>query len=362
MRKICLIFLITFCTAFAQVSALRIKDLARVEGVDENHLTGIGLVVGLAGTGDSRSTVFTSQMLANILSAHGLDADGQVRSRNIAAVSVTASLPPFAKAGDKIDLVVSSLGDARSLVGGVLLATSLFAADGQQYALGQGPLVVGGFSASGRSSSVSRNHLTVGRIPGGGTVLRDLENPIPQGEPLRLVLRDPDFTTAVRISQRINDLFPAAAKPVDAQTVECTIPEAFRGQPVDFISQIEQLPVVPDQAAKIVVDERTGAIVIGGHVAIGEAAVSHGGITVRISSKPFISQPQPFSRGTTAIQRDEQLELEEQGGPLVYLPATTNVEELVSALNSIGAGPRELIAILQALKAAGALWGELIIL
>ena len=338
MRKICLIFLITFCTAFAQVSALRIKDLARVEGVDENHLTGIGLVVGLAGTGDSRSTVFTSQMLANILSAHGLDADGQVRSRNIAAVSVTASLPPFAKAGDKIDLVVSSLGDARSLVGGVLLATSLFAADGQQYALGQGPLVVGGFSASGRSSSVSRNHLTVGRIPGGGTVLRDLENPIPQGEPLRLVLRDPDFTTAVRISQRINDLFPAAAKPVDAQTVECTIPEAFRGQPVDFISQIEQLPVVPDQAAKIVVDERTGAIVIGGHVAIGRLQSPTGNYSSHFQ--------QTFHFPTSAFQprhscgRGMNSWSWRNGRSLVYLPATTNVEELVSALNSIGAGPR----------------------
>jgi flagellar P-ring protein precursor FlgI len=362
MRKLWLIMLLVVCTALAQGSQLRIKDLARVEGVDENPLTGIGLVVGLSGTGDSRSTVFTNQMLANTLSSHGLDAEGQIRSRNVAAVTITASLPPFAKPGDKIDLVISSVGDARSLAGGVLLASELLAADGQRTALGQGSVLVGGYSAGARGSSVSKNHLTAGRVPGGGTVIRSLENPLPADAPLRFILNESDFTTAVRIADCINSVWPGIAEPVDGQTVECTLPDRLAGQSVAFISQAEQLPVVPDQAAKVVVDERTGAIVIGGNVVIGEAAVAHGGITVRISSKAIVSQPPSFSRGDTVVGEQSDLQLEENQGPLVYLPATASVEELVSALNQVGAGPRELISILQALKAAGALWGELIVL
>lgn len=364
MKKRWLTFLLLAlaCSAFAQGPAMRIKDLVRVEGADENPLTGIGLVVGLSGSGDSRSTVFTGQMLANMLSSLGLDAEGQLRSRNVAAVTVTASLPPFARTGDRIDLVVSSLGDARSLQGGVLLATNLMAADGQYYALGQGSVVVGGYSTGGRASSVSKNHLTVGRIPQGGTVLRGIGNTLPKDEPLRFILKDGDFTTAVRISERINSVWPAVAVAIDDQTVECELPAAFAGHPIAFISQVEQLPVVPDQVAKVVIDERTGAIVIGGNVAIGEAAVAHGGLTVRIGNKAFVSQPPPLSGGTTVVGREEELEVEEAQGPLVYLPKTSTVEELVAALNAVGAGPRELISILQALKAAGALWGELVVL
>lgn len=364
MRKIYLTLLILAlaCAVFAQGPAMRIKDLVRVEGVDENPLTGIGLVVGLAGSGDSRSTVFTAQMLTNMLSALGLDAEGQLRSKNVAAVTVTASLPPFAKAGDRIDLLVSSLGDARSLQGGVLLVTNLMAADGQYYALGQGSVVVGGYSTGGRASSLSKNHLTVGRVPNGGTVIRGLDNALPADQPLRFILKDRDFTTAMRISQRINSIWPAVANPIDDQTVECQLPASFQGQPIAFISQVEQLPVIPDQAAKVVIDERTGAVVIGGNVAIGEAAVAHGGLTVRIGSKKFVSQPPPFSGGKTVTGEDQKLRVEEGKGSLVYLPTTSTVEELAEALNSVGAGPRELISILQALKAAGALWGELVIL
>ena len=364
MRKVYITFLILVlaCCGFAQNPQMRIKDLVRVEGADENPLTGLGLVVGLAGSGDSRSSVFTGQMLANMLASLGLDAESQLRSRNVAAVTVTALLPSFARAGDKIDLVVSSLGDARSLQGGVLLATNLMAADGADYALGQGSVVVGGYSTGGRGSIVSKNHLTVGRVPGGGTVIRGLDNTLPSDEPLRFILKAGDFTTAMRISQRINSVWPAVAVALDDQTVECQLPAAYAQNPTAFISQVEQLAVVPDQAAKVVVDERTGAIVIGGNVVIGEAAVAHGGLTVRIGRKAFVSQPPPLSGGVTVVGEDEQVEVAESGGPLVYLPTTSSVEELAQALNSVGAGPRELISILQALKVAGALWGELVVL
>lgn len=362
MKRGWIFFLLLTLAVSAASQPMRIKDLVRVEGADANPLTGIGLVVGLAGSGDSRSQVFTAQMLNNMLSSLGLDPQGQIKSRNVAAVSVTASLPPFAKAGDKLDLVVSSLGDAKSLQGGVLLATNLVAVDGSTWALAQGSVVVGGYSAGGRGSSVSKNHLTVGRVPGGGTVLQDLDNDFSPEEPLHFILKAGDFTTALRISEEINRVWPQIAVPLDDQTIRCQLPPAYSYNPVAFIAQVEQLVVVPDQAAKIVIDERTGAIVIGGDVKLGEAAVSHGGLTVRIDRRPFVSQPPPLSGGSTVVGEEQQVDVAEEKGPLVYLPSTSSVEELAAALNAVGAGPRELISVLQALKAAGALWGELVVL
>jgi len=340
---------------------VRIKDLADVEGVRSNQLVGLGLVMGLQGTGD-RSAMAT-QMIRNMMSQFGIAVnDKAVRSRNVAVVTLTAELSAFARPGQTIDVTASAMGDAKSLQGGTLLQTPLRAADGGVYAVAQGPLVVGGFATEGAAGGVTKNIVTVGRIPGGAIVERDVPTYFTAGRQINLLLRNPDFTTSERMAAAINAAFGAVAFPVDAGRVAVNLPSGYESSPATFISRIEVLSLQPDTAARVVVNERTGTVVMGGDVRIGTVAVAHGNLTVRVSENPEVVQPAPFSRGTTAVQPRTDINPEEQSAQFVTLKSTSTVEELVDALNSVGASPRDVIAILQAIKEAGALHGELVVM
>ena len=340
---------------------VRIKDLATIEGVRSNQLVGMGLVVGLQGTGDRGGTAM--QMMSNMTKQFGILMDPrQIRSRNIAVVSVTATLPPFALPGQNADVLVSTLGDAKSLQGGVLLQTALKGANGQTYAVAQGPLTLGGFDGgSAGGSSVRRNITTVARIPDGGIVEQGVPMNFSQGGQMNLLLRRPDFTTAQRIASALNAKFGNVATPVDGGRVEVTLPESLRNSPSSFIASIEGLTIRPDTVARVVINERTGTVVMGGRVTIGAAAVSHGNLTVRIDKMTGVSQPGILSGGTTKKVTNDTVGVEEGTGQILTLPTSSTVEDLAAALNVVGASPRDLIPILQALNEAGALHGELII-
>ena len=356
--------------AFAQVAVspelpeVRVKDIARLEPVRDNQLTGLGLVVGLDGTGDSRSSVASVQMVANMLERFGLTVtDDELRLRNVAAVMVTATLPAFARPGDRIDATVSSIGDARSLQGGYLLMTPLVAANGEVYAVAEGPVSIGGFNVRAGSASVQRNHPVVGTIPGGAIVERTV--PISLGEDgwLTWVLQDPDFSTANRVAEAINERFgEGTAIALDRSAVQVRIPDALRSNPVPFIAMVDELTVRPDAVAQVVVNERTGTIVVGHNVRIATVAVAHGGISVRIEQREVVSQPPSFSEGETVVTRETTIEVEEGSGNLMVLESGSSVQQLVQALNSVGASPRDVIAILQAIEAAGALYGKLVVI
>lgn len=340
---------------------VRIKDLATIEGVRSNQLVGMGLVVGLQGTGDRGGTAM--QMMSNMTKQFGILMDPrQIRSRNIAVVSVTATLPPFALPGQNADVLVSTLGDAKSLQGGVLLQTALKGANGQTYAVAQGPLTLGGFDGgSAGGSSVRRNITTVARIPDGGIVEQGVPMNFSQGGQMNLLLRRPDFTTAQRIASALNAKFGNVASPVDGGRVEVTLPESLRNSPSSFIASMEGLTIRPDTVARVVINERTGTVVMGGRVTIGAAAVSHGSLTVRIDKMTGVSQPGILSGGTTKKVTNDTVGIEEGTGQILTLPTSSTVEDLAAALNVVGASPRDLIPILQALNEAGALHGELII-
>lgn len=360
-------FLLLFFTAAPVFAAdplqpmVRIKDLATVEGVRSNQLVGMGLVVGLQGTGDRGGTAM--QMMSNMTKQFGVLMDPrQIRSRNIAVVSVTATLPPFALPGQNADVLVSTLGDAKSLQGGVLLQTALKGANGQTYAVAQGPLTLGGFDGgSAGGSQVRRNITTVARIPDGGIVEQGVPMNFSQGGQMNLLLRRPDFTTAQRIAAALNAKFGNVAHPVDGGRVEVTLPESLRNSPSSFIASIEGLTIRPDTVARVVINERTGTVVMGGRVTIGAAAVSHGNLTVRIDKTTGVSQPGALSGGTTKKVTNSTVGVEEGTGQILTLPTSSTVEDLAAALNVVGATPRDLIPILQALNEAGALHGELII-
>ena len=338
---------------------MRVKDIARVDGVRSNQLVGLGLVVGLAGTGDSSGA--SLQMVANMLERFGLTiAESELRSRNAAAVTVTAELPPFARPGDTIDVTVSSLGSARSLAGGFLLQTPLQAGDGQVYAVAQGAVSIGGFEASAGGSSAARNHATVGRIPSGAIVEGRVISEIGADGRITWLLHQPDFTTASRVATAINaELGDNLAQAIDGSAVEVVIPSRYQESLVDFITLMEELPVATDSMARVVINERTGTVVIGHRVRLATVAVSHGGLTVRVGTEDVVSQPPPFSDGETVVTRQTRLQVEEEPGQLAVLPTGASVEDLVNALNAVGASPRDVIAILQAIKEAGALYGEL---
>ncbi|MGI6038572.1 MAG: flagellar basal body P-ring protein FlgI [Limnochordia bacterium] len=340
---------------------VRIKDIARVQGVRDNQLVGLGLVVGLNGTGDGRGAVANIQMVVNMLENFGITVDAdQLRVRNIAAVMVTATLPTDVRAGDNLDVTVSSLGDARSLQGGFLLQTPLEAANGRVYAVAQGPISIGGFEVSGGGASASRNHATVGRIPAGAIVEREVPSTVTDGQELTLVLHQPDFTTAARIADAIQGrLGRGTARALDRSAVLVQIPEPYQNDIVSLISTLEELQVQPDAAAKVVINERTGTVVMGHHVRIAAVAVAHGGLRVRITPELEVHQPPPFSSGETVVGAMPQLEVEEEEGALALIPTTTSVDDLVQALNTMGVTPRDIISILQAIDAAGALYGEL---
>jgi flagellar P-ring protein precursor FlgI len=342
----------------------RIKDIADFEGVRENQLVGYGLVVGLPGTGDSlRNSPFTRQSLAAMLERLGVNAaEGNLNTRNVAAVMVTANLPPFASQGSRIDVSVSALGDARSLAGGHLLVTPLIGADQQVYAVAQGPIAIGGFSASGASgSSVTRGVPTAGRIPSGALVEREIGFDIANQTELRLALRNPDFTTARRIADAINvALGGEIARALNPGAVVLRRPADYAGDMVALVGRIESLEVAVDSPARIVIDESSGIVVMGENVKVSTVAIAQGNLTITITEDPFVSQPEPFSRGgETVVAPSTGVEVEEDDGGLVMVPGGVSLRQLVNGLNALGVSPRDMIAILQALKTAGAIQAEI---
>lgn len=341
---------------------VRIKDIARLQGVRDNQLVGMGLVVGLEGGGDGRGAQANVQMVANMLVRFGIRVDqNTLRLRNAAAVIVTAELPPFYRAGDRLDVTVSSFGDARNLQGGFLLQTPLQAGNGEVYAVAQGPVSIGGFNVRAGGSGVQRNHAVVGRVPGGAIVERDSPSPRIQGqERLIWLLHSPDFTTAARMTEAINESFGLdIARAWDAGAVEVAVPVEFRNREVEFIAQVQGLSIVPDSPARVVINERTGTVVMGHHVRISTVAVAHGNLTVRIRPQVDVVQPPPFSGGDTVVVEQDVIDVEEAMGQVTLLQGGATVEQVVQTLNAIGVSPRDMITILQAIKASGALFGEL---
>ena len=346
--------------AAPSLASSRIKDIAKVQGVRANQLVGYGLVVGLAGTGDTTKSLETMQSIANMLKSFGVTVStSQLQSKNVAAVMVTAQLPPFVKPGDTIDITVSSFGDAKGLQGGTLVQTPLKAANGQIYAVAQGAVSTGGFSAGRGGSSQQKNFPTVGTTPNGAIVERDVPTQLSSNGTISLALTHPDFTTASRISEAVNSRFGYISLARDPGTVDITVPQEYRGDLISFVSAVEELPIVPDSIAKVVINERTGTIVMGSNVTIDEIAVAQGGLSIRISKTQDISQPPPFSNGTTTTSENTKVDVEEDKANVLLLPATASVGDVVNALNAIGATPRDIIAILQAMKAAGALHADL---
>ncbi|HET9230717.1 MAG TPA: flagellar basal body P-ring protein FlgI [Vitreimonas sp.] len=342
----------------------RIKDIADFEGVRENQLVGYGLVVGLAGTGDSlRNSPFTRQSLAAMLERLGVNAsEGNLNTRNVAAVMVTANLPPFSSQGSRIDVTVSALGDARSLAGGQLLVTPLMGADQQVYAVAQGPLAIGGFAASGQTgTSVTRGVPTAGRIASGALVEREIHFDIAAQQELRLALRNPDFTTARRIADSINTtLGVEAAWAANPGSIVLRRPASYAGDMVSLVGRIENLEVEVDTPARIVIDESSGIVVMGENVKVSTVAIAQGNLTISISEDPFVSQPAPFNhRGETVVVPSTGVEVEEEDGGLVVVPGGVPLRQLVNGLNALGVTPRDMISILQALKAAGAIQAEI---
>jgi flagellar P-ring protein FlgI len=340
----------------------RIKDLANIEGVRQNQLIGYGLVVGLNGTGDTLNNIpFTRQSLQAMLERLGVNVRGaQMRTGNVAAVMVTANLPAFATQGTRMDVTVSALGDSKSLQGGTLLVTPLLGADGNVYAVAQGSLAISGFQAEGDAAKIVRGVPTVGRISNGAIIEREIEFALNKLGQLRLALRNPDFTTAKRIASAINDFIGSpAAEPLDPSTVQITIPKTFEGNVIALLTEVEQLQIEPDLAAKVIIDERSGIIVMGRDVRVSTVAVAQGNLTVTISETPVVSQPQPFSRGETRVAPRTRVGVQEDGKKLALVKEGVSLQQLVDGLNSLGIGPRDLISILQAIKAAGAIQADI---
>lgn len=351
--------------ALAQpAAASRIKDIADFEGVRENQLVGYGLVVGLNGTGDDLdSAVFTRESLIGMLDRLGVNARNEdLDTDNVAAVMVTAALPGFARQGTGLDVNISALGDADSLLGGTLLVTPMVGADGEVYAVAQGPVAIGGFSAQGQAGSVTKGVPTSGRIANGAIVEREIGFQMAAMHTVKISLRNPDFTTARRIADAVNRfLNQPAAQPLDPGTVRLLVPESYRNNAVALLTDIEQLPVDPDQIARVVIDEQSGIIVMGENVRISTVAVAQGNLTIRVTETPQVSQPAPFSNtGTTTTVPRTDIEVdEESGNRLAVLPAGISLQELVNSLNALGVGPRDMISILQSIKAAGALQADI---
>ena len=353
-----------FLLASGQAAASsRIKDIADFEGVRENQLVGYGLVVGLNGTGDNiKSINFAKESLISMLDQLGINArDGQLKSKNIAAVMVTASLPPFARQGSRIDVMVSAMGDAKSLQGGTLIATPLSGANGEVYAVAQGQIATGSVSAQGNNASVTRGVPTSGRIANGAIIENEIDFALDSLKNILIAQRNPDFTTARRISDAINAMLgQPASKALDPATVDLQIPQEYEDKVVDLMTKVEQLQVQPDQLAKVVIDESSGIIVIGKDVKINRLAIAQGNLTIKISEIPMVSQPLPFSNGTTVTQNVTAIDVnEEVNSRLSVLDTGVNLQELVDGLNALGVTPRDLISILQAVKASGALQADI---
>jgi flagellar P-ring protein precursor FlgI len=386
------IFFILVCSMVSYAWAARLKDIATFKGIRSNQLLGYGLVVGLNGTGDGRTTEFTVRTIVNMLERMGIhipsDRVTQIRLKNVAAAIVTASLPPFPRSGNKIDVHVSSLGDATSLGGGTLLLTPLKGPDQQVYALAQGPVVTGGFAVSGASGSgVQKNHPTVGIISRGALIEKEIPFSLEGKKELDLSLFNPDFTTAEKVKETINRFMGGPySKCMDSGTIKIGIPGPNQNNVAEWIASIERLEVVPDSVAKVVLNEKTGTVVLGENVRISTVAVAHGNLSIQIKEKLNVSQPLPFAPappagtppitvapregtgaivspgGATVITPESSVTVKEEGGSILMVPSGTNLGDVVRALNAIGATPRDLISILQNIKAAGALQADLEIL
>lgn len=351
--------------ALAQSKPVQVKDIAKVQGVTGNQLVGYGVVVGLQGTGDSTSVIFTSQTIQNILQSFGLSvAQNAVRTRDVAAVIVTATLPPFAHSGDNIDVTVSQMGDATSLQGGTLVLTELRAANNLVYATAQGPVSVGGFLAGANNSGVAQNFTGAGRIPNGGVIARDMITPLQTDQSgFNYVLTTPDYKTAANLAAVLNGHFGArTAVAMDAETVHVNLPPAYVGNPVQFLADASDLTFGQDERAKVVMNERTGTIVFGGDIKLAPCAIAHGDLTITITTQNQVVQPNPLANGATAQQSNSQVRASQHGKQLTFIAGAATLGSVVRALNTLGVSPRDLIAIVQALRASGSLQADLEIL
>src|SRR6202048_3394836 len=361
-RTACAALMALALSALSAGATSRIKDLANIEGVRQNQLIGYALVVGLAGTGDTLNNIpFTKQSLQAMLERMGVNIRGAtIRTGNVAAVMVTGNLPAFGTQGTRMDVTVSALGDAKNLQGGTLLVTPLLGADGNVYAVAQGSVAVSGFQAEGEAAKIVRGVPTVGRIANGAIIEREIEFALNRLPNVRLALRNADFTTAKRIAAAVNDFLGVkTAEPIDPATVQIAVPPEFKGNVVAFLTEIEQLQVEPDLAAKIVIDERSGIIVMGRDVRVATVAVAQGNLTVTISESPQVSQPNPLSRGRTVVTPNSSVKVTEDGKKFALVKDGVSLQQLVDGLNGLGIGPRDLIGILQAIKAAGAIQADI---
>ncbi len=351
---------VLLATAARPANQTRLKELVTIEGARDNQLMGYGLVVGLAGTGDRQQSIFPAQSLANLLERMGLTVNASaIQVKNTAAVMVTGVLPPYAQSGSHLDITISAMADAKSLQGGVLLMTNLHAADGQTYAVAQGPLVLGGFAVSGANgTSSSQNHPTVGRIPNGAIIERNAPS-LNVGKSVRLQLERADFATATRVVAVLNKHFGDIAHAENAGLVTVSLPDSYQARATEFVAELEALTVETDRTAAIVVNERTGTIIMGKDVQIAPVAIMQGNLNVEIQTTANVSQPAPLSQGTTQVTQQSTVNAKQEPSRNLILKEGATVEELVRALTSIGSTPRDIISILQNLKDAGALEAEL---
>ena len=355
----------------AAASEVRIKDIARIQGFTDNQLVGYGLVFGLSGTGDGNQILFTAQAISNMLNAQGIRHERtDIRTRNTASVMVTASLPPFAKPGSKIDINISAIGDATSLAGGTLLLTPMRAPNGEVYATAQGQVLVGGFAAGGGGGTgVAQNVPTAGIVPAGGIVQREVASNLMTRTSLTLVLNQYDFTTSSRVAEAVNARFGSPiARSRDGAAIDVIVPSAYHGNVIDFISRVEGIKVDTDERAIVAINEKTGTVVIGKDVRISTCAIAHGNLTISVSTDYLVSQPAPLSEGETVVVPDQEVTATEDtttgttGEAVMMLPEGVNIGEIVSALNALGVTPRDVISIIQAMKAQGALKAEIKVL
>lgn len=359
------LFLALVIPGSVPAAGVRIRDVAMVAGARDNQLVGYGLVAGLAGQGD-KDPVYTQQTIANLLRRYGINVPPTTLSaKNVAVVMVTADIPAFMKPGERLDVQVASMGDAQTLQGGVLLQTPLLGADNKVYAVAQGPVSIGGFTAGtggGGGATVTKNHPTTAQIVGGALVEHEIPTSIVTDHAIELLLKDPDFTTAARLEAAINNVFTNCAHAADSTTVQVRIPEGAEGMPVDFIARLEAIELTPDSPARIIINERTGTIVATARIQISSCAVAHGNITINIASTLDVSQPSPMtSGGQTVVTPRTSTQVSESKSALVPLPELPTIEKVASALNNLGVTPRDMMAIFQAMKQAGALQAELIL-
>jgi len=364
MQRIAASFLLPLLALIAGPQAqaqTRIKDIVDVENVRENQLVGYGLVVGLAGTGDRmRNAPFTEESMQAMLERMGVNIRGtNMRTQNVAAVSITATMPPFSRAGSRIDVQVSALGDATSLQGGTLIASSLRALDGEIYAVGQGPVAVSGFKGQGAAASVSRGVTTSARIAGGAIVEREVPYSLQSASNLKLALKNPDFATADRIASAINGKYPGSATVLDPGTVQVQPAANFVGNVIDLVTRVGDLEVKVDQPARVVINEASGTVVMNADVRITPVAIAQGGLTITVSERPQVSQPAPLSNGQTTVVPRTDVQVNDGNGASLALVNGASLQALVSGLNTLGVSPRDLITILQAVKSAGALQAEI---